>query len=75
MPHIVKNQPAIPHRPTCLITSPFQIISAISLRYAPTANYLSDYYVYYVVPLDSDFGVAWTTAVFNTKTFGFACVG
>ena len=35
-----------------------------------TNNYLSDYYIYYIAPLDSANGTAWTTAVFNTSTFG-----
>ena len=35
-----------------------------------TNNYLSDYYIYYIAPLDSANGVAWTTGVFNTSTFG-----
>ena len=49
--------------------------TASSIEFAGTSNYLGDFYTYYVVPLDSDFGVAWTTAVFNTETFGFACIG
>ena len=32
-------------------------------------QYLSDYYVYYIAPLDTLFGTAWTTSVYNTTTF------
>ena len=32
-------------------------------------QYLSDYYVYYIAPLDTLFGTAWTTGVYNTTTF------
>jgi hypothetical protein len=49
--------------------------TASTIEYQGTANYLSDYYVYYITPLDSDFGVAWTTAVLSTETFGFSCIG
>lgn len=38
-------------------------------------NYLSDYYVYYIAPLDSANGTAWSTAVFNTSTFGVRLTG
>lgn len=38
-------------------------------------NYLSDYYVYYIAPMDSYFGTAWTTGVLNTTTFGVTCSG
>jgi hypothetical protein len=40
-----------------------------------TANYLSDYYIYYIAPLDSALGTVWTTAVFNTSTFGVDLIG
>lgn len=39
-------------------------------NFLAAGNYLSDYYIYYIAPLDSAFGTAWTTAVFNTSTFG-----
>lgn len=35
-----------------------------------TNNYLSDYYIYYIAPMDSALGTAWTPGVFNTSTFG-----
>lgn len=35
-----------------------------------TVNYLNDYYVYYIAPLDSALGTAWTPTVFNTASFG-----
>ena len=35
-----------------------------------TQQFLSDYYVYYIAPMDSANGIAWTTGVFNTSTFG-----
>lgn len=49
-----------------------------SVEFQGTANYLSDYYVYYAAPLDSDNGVAWTTAAFGTtgtESFGFTRIG
>lgn len=33
-------------------------------------QYLSDYYLYYVFPLDTDNGTAWTPTVFNAESFG-----
>lgn len=35
-----------------------------------TQQYLSDYYDYYIFPLDSDNGTAWTAAVYNAEYFG-----
>lgn len=52
--------------------------TASTIEFLGTANYLSDYYVYYITPLDSDMGVAWTTNAFGTagtETFGFQCIG
>jgi hypothetical protein len=48
-----------------------------TIEFQGTSNYLSDYYVYYIAPLDSNFGVAWSTASFGTGgvTFGFDCIG
>ena len=46
-----------------------------TVEFIGTANYLSDFYVYYTAPLDSDNGVAWTTANFNAETFGVNCIG
>jgi hypothetical protein len=37
-------------------------------------TYLSDFYVYYIAPLDTDNGVAWTTGNLSTETFGFQCI-
>lgn len=51
--------------------------TASTIEFLGTGNYLSDYYVYYIAPLDSNFGVAWSTASFGTGgvTFGFDCIG
>lgn len=51
--------------------------TATTIEFLGTSNYLSDYYVYYIAPLDSNFGVAWTTAAFGTggQNFGIACIG
>lgn len=35
-----------------------------------TDNYLSDYYIYYCSPLDTDNGVAWTTGAYDAESFG-----
>lgn len=35
-----------------------------------TTQYLADYYNYFIAPLDSAEGTAWTPTVFNTTTFG-----
>lgn len=35
-----------------------------------TSQYLSDYYNYYICPMDSCDGTTWGTSVFNTSTFG-----
>lgn len=35
-----------------------------------TDQYLYDYYDYFIFPLDSDNGTAWTPAVFNAENFG-----
>jgi hypothetical protein len=44
--------------------------TATNIEFLGTGAYLSDYYIYYIAPLDSDFGVAWTNAVLATETFG-----
>lgn len=53
--------------------------TASTIEFQGTSNYLSDYYVYYIAPLDSDFGSAWGTGNFGTATtaekFGFECIG
>jgi hypothetical protein len=46
-----------------------------SVEFLQANNYLSDFYVYYIAPLDTDFGTAWTTAVFNAERFGVKLVG
>lgn len=48
-----------------------------TIEFQGTGNYLSDYYVYYIAPLDSNFGSPWGTASFGTGglTFGFECIG
>lgn len=49
-----------------------------TIEFQGTANYLSDYYVYYITTLDTDFGTVWTTNAFGTagtETFGFKCIG
>ena len=33
-------------------------------------SYLYDYYDYFIYPLDSDNGTAWTPAVYNAENFG-----
>lgn len=43
-----------------------------------TANYLSDYYVYYIAPLDSNpigTGTPWTIAGYDAQTFGVTLIG
>jgi len=35
-----------------------------------TDQYLYDYYDYFIFPLDTDNGVAWTPAIFNAENFG-----
>jgi hypothetical protein len=42
----------------------------VTSNFLTANNYLSDYYIYYIAPMDSALGTAWTTAVFNTSTFG-----
>lgn len=46
-----------------------------TIEFLSAHNFLSDFYVYYIVPLDTDFGTAWTTSVFNAETFGVKLVG
>jgi hypothetical protein len=46
-----------------------------SSNFLTTTNYLSDYYVYYICPMDTDNGTLWTPTVFNTETFGVTLVG
>jgi len=41
-----------------------------TIEFLGTKNYLSDFYVYYIAPLDTDFNTAWTTDVYNAATFG-----
>lgn len=41
-----------------------------SINFLGTANYLSDYYVYYIAPLDTNNGTAWTTVNFDAQNFG-----
>ena len=41
-----------------------------SVEFLSAPQYLSEYYFYYNFPLDSDHGVAWTTALYNAETFG-----
>jgi hypothetical protein len=48
---------------------------ATSIEFLTANNFLSDFYVYYICPLDTDFGTAWTTSVFNAETFGVKLVG
>lgn len=43
---------------------------ASTIEFLGTDNYLSDFYVYYIAPLDTDMGVAWTTSVYNAEAFG-----
>lgn len=38
-------------------------------------NFLSDYYIYYIAPLDSDNGTAWTVANYDAETFGVELLG
>jgi hypothetical protein len=38
--------------------------------YGNTPSYLDDYYDYYIYPLDSDNGTAWTPAIYNAENFG-----
>lgn len=43
-----------------------------------TANYLSDYYVYYIAPLDVNpigTGTPWTIAGYDSQTFGVTLIG
>ena len=46
-----------------------------SIEFLQANSFLSDFYVYYICPLDTDFGTAWTTSVFNAETFGVKLVG
>lgn len=41
-----------------------------TIEFQAVANYLSDFYVYYIAPLDTDNTTVWTTAVFNAEKFG-----
>lgn len=41
-----------------------------TIEYQGTSNFLSDYYTYFIAPLDTDNGTAWTPAVFNGEVFG-----
>lgn len=43
---------------------------ATSIEFLAADNYLSDFYVYYVCPLDTDFGTVWTPTIYNSATFG-----
>lgn len=48
-----------------------------TIEFQGTSNYLSDYYVYYITPMDTDWGVAWTTSAFGTtgtESFGFQLI-
>jgi len=41
-----------------------------TIEFQGTSAWLSDYYIYYIAPLDSDNGTPWTTAVFDAEKFG-----
>jgi hypothetical protein len=46
-----------------------------SIAFLQANNYLSDFYTYYICPLDTDFGTAWTTGVYNAEQFGIKLQG
>lgn len=46
-----------------------------SANFLGTANFLSDYYVYYICPLDSNNGTAWTVANYDSQQFGLTLIG
>ena len=48
--------------------------NCVTNEFLQVNQYLSDYYVYYIAPLDTLFGTAWTTGVYNTCTFGVTLV-
>lgn len=45
-----------------------------SINFLATTQYLSDYYVYFITPLDTDFGTTWTDAVYDAEVFGFTLI-
>lgn len=53
-----------------VITLPVGTSLATSIEFLDEKNFLSDYYVYYICPLDTDFGTAWSTSVYNAEVFG-----
>ena len=46
-----------------------------SENFLGAANYLSDYYVYYICPLDSNLGTGWTVANYDSAQFGVTLSG
>jgi hypothetical protein len=47
----------------------------VTSNFLGVVNYLSDYYIYYIAPMDSALGTAWTTAIFNSSQFGVTLTG
>lgn len=45
-----------------------------SINFLGTANFLSDYYVYYIAPLDTNLGTAWTPVNFDAQNFGVTLI-
>ena len=46
-----------------------------SANFLGVNNYLSDYYVYYICPLDSLNGTAWTVSNYDSTKFGVTLSG